>query len=96
MICAGSYEFERLPKSEEFDLQYVFEREYLFSVLEQVGKLSVHSGRVSLGGVFLARSIGITTKDVKYDAHKQALDAMLTSTVDDLYALEDPGVQVIK
>jgi hypothetical protein len=69
-----------------YDLQVVF----------SVEGVSVYSGRLTLGGIFLARSVGVACRPVKIDAYTQALDELATATLDEIYALEDLGVGTIK
>lgn len=54
------------------------------------------TGRLILGGIFLARSVGANKKEVKHETYQKALNVLKSKTVAEIFNLTDPGAEAIR
>ena len=57
---------------------------------------SIFTGKLSISGIFLARSLGSNKKQMKHEVYDQALKILTEKTIEEINELKDPGVESIK
>lgn len=98
------YKYARLKKFATKTILDIFELVFqIFFVLElQVEELMrisgkwMFTGRLILGGIFLARSVGANKKEVKHETYQKALNVLKSKTVAEIFNLTDPGAEAIR
>ena len=61
-----------------------------------MGSKHMYTGRLSLSGVFLARGVCVSKKELKHLVFEKALNVLMTKTVAEIYSLIDPGVETLR
>lgn len=72
---------------------------YLCLQVEELMRISgkwMFTGRLILGGIFLARSVGANKKEVKHETYQKALNVLKSKTVAEIFNLTDPGAEAIR
>ncbi|XP_056012785.1 uncharacterized protein LOC130052317 isoform X4 [Ostrea edulis] len=70
--------------------------QYEVEELMRISGKWMFTGRLILGGIFLARSVGANKKEVKHETYQKALDVLKTKTVAEIFSLTDPGAEAIR
>ncbi|XP_061164731.1 uncharacterized protein LOC133173727 [Saccostrea echinata] len=70
--------------------------QYEVEELMRISGKWMFTGRLILGGIFLARSVGANKKEVKHETYQKALDVLKTKTVAEIFNLTDPGAEAIR
>ena len=62
----------------------------------QVANRWMYTGCLSIGSMFLARTVGAKKKEIKHECFSKALEVMKTQTVAEILAMKDPGCEAIR
>lgn len=70
--------------------------QYEVEELMRISGKWMFTGRLILGGIFLARSVGANKKEVKHETYQKALNVLKSKTVAEIFNLTDPGAEAIR
>lgn len=77
-------------------ISYFFVLELQVEELMRISGKWMFTGRLILGGIFLARSVGANKKEVKHETYQKALNVLKSKTVAEIFNLTDPGAEAIR
>ncbi|XP_045196468.2 uncharacterized protein LOC123551531 [Mercenaria mercenaria] len=70
--------------------------EYSCEELPRIYNRLLFTGRLSISGIFLTRTVGMNKKDMKHEVYNKAHEVLTTKTVADINDLKDPGVETVR
>ncbi|XP_046581071.1 uncharacterized protein LOC124288561 [Haliotis rubra] len=70
--------------------------DYKQDSLGRIGKKLVFTGSLQINNVFLARSAGISKKEVKHACYEKAIAVLMTNPVSEILKFEDEGVEKLR
>lgn len=79
-----------------FQISDFFVLELQVEELMRISGKWMFTGRLILGGIFLARSVGANKKEVKHETYQKALNVLKSKTVAEIFNLTDPGAEAIR
>ncbi|XP_067685725.1 uncharacterized protein [Haliotis asinina] len=79
-----------------FMSRYKLKGDYKHDSLGKIGKKLTFTGSLQVNNVFLARTAGISKKDVKHACYEKAVAVLLNNPVPEILKLEDEGIEKLK